>query len=967
MAKEKKNRKKGIVDPRKAERAAGRAASTEAKAKADADLAAKVEKANTIAKAVAAAKPEVEATDATPAYTPPTSVEERDEDVKLGYADRPIARGDRPVPTLDAADVADDAAQAAAIREDDRRKALQETGEAVQPRTPLDVVKGIQERRAAAEQERVAGMARVDLPSNVGEGFEDVTDAEAARRASERTARRGTGVVDYDRMATGGRAGAGLTAPQAERAESRAEGRKAAEEKALAGYDATRRSAAEEAFGGAVEPLKAGERYYTDKPEVMDLARRLKTSDLMDQGIEVTPEAVEHKLQGGPHQRMARIIHHTGMDAETVRNLTDDQLNEFHETVMNNVRSRRKSDVLPQMGLARGEDGSITATEAAQNETWQHPTEKDANGLPKTYKVSDMHPDMLKQLNHPWGGVRSENAFEGTSVLRETPAISDAAKENPALRYQVANAKSAGDYLPVSIRFGHDKNAAGAWSFTPPPAGFSESSLADPEGFTSNVTHVSDAMREGKYKRRAGTRSAHAENTKKLIDQLAAEGKRIGVKRQVAVPMPGFTQNGGDPATTAYKRDIDVIPTAGDDEIFTYDNLPHVKDENGNLVPLAPRSGVPGTGRSVHVVQGTMGVGQQFTSPAEESAKTLAGFEVTAATEKVRTRTRKDGSVSTTTRVVPGEVSNVAEGEMASGNRSASTRRLLRGNTAVGKQFMGVQGLEPQYRGKQGIIPGFENYGNTERRRGIPELFSTRTFEGPLPAGTETRAEAGLTEKMTSENTPEKIIGEEITYRNVETSPGVTEVVRNIGPGLPIKVKPTVLKADPAETINTGIADARTLRLRAEAGNAEPKETTGLEDLRRATGSEPKAPAMQQDELDFNPTTPGVVKSRQFMLGTVRGLTDAERDVENVGANTIRGMNPPRANFDVGSPAATAARSTVETPPSSGVVDLAKRGGGRRKLQAGEKVKGTDVVVNSTTGPKKRALKRPPNSAALAE
>ena len=107
------------------------------------------------------------------------------------------------------------------------------------------------------------------------------------------------------------------------------------------------------------------------------------------------------------------------------------------------------------------------------------------------------------------------------------------------------------------------------------------------------------------------------------------------------------------------------------------------------------------------------------------------------------------------------------------------------------------------------------------------------------------------------------------------------------------------------------------------------------------------------------------------MLGDIRTLTDAEQNVENVGANTIRGMNPPLANFDVGSPAATAARSTVEAPASSGVVDLAKRGGGRRGLQAGEKVEGTNVVVNSTKGgvkgKKSRPLKRPPNSAALAE
>jgi hypothetical protein len=394
--------------------------------------------------------------------------------------------------------------------------------------------------------------------------------------------------------------------------------------------DVERRSAAEAVFGGEVEGWSAGQRPYTDKPEVMDLARRLKTTELMDQGKEITPEAVETGLQGGPHQRMARIIHHTGMTAEEVQNhiggrpsIATDKLNELHETVMRNVRSRRKNDVLPRMGLARGEDGSITATEAAQNETWQHPTEKDANGLPKTYKVSDMHPDMVKQLNHPWGGVQSENEFEGTSVLRETPAISDSAKKNPALRYAVTTAKSAGDYMPVSIRFGHSKNAAGSWSFTPPPEGFTDSNLSDPQGFTSNVTHITDAIREGRT--RAGTRPAHAEHTKSLIEQLAAEGKRIGAKRQVTVPMPGFTQNGGAPATTTYKRDIVDIPKAGDDNIVTYDDLPHVKDANGNLVPLAPRSGVPGTGRSVHVVQGTMGLGKQFKSPAESSAEVLGG------------------------------------------------------------------------------------------------------------------------------------------------------------------------------------------------------------------------------------------------------------------------------------------------------------------------------------------------------
>lgn len=187
-------------------------------------------------------------------------------------------------------------------------------------------------------------------------------------------------------------------------------------------------------------------------------------------------------------------------------------------------------------------------------------------------------------------------------------------------------------------------------------------------------------------------------------------------------------------------------------------------------------------------------------------------------------------------------------------------------------------------------------------------------------------------------------------------------MVRNIGPGLPIKVKPTVLKADPAETINTSLPDSRTLRLRAEAASGRPTIGSSVDQPAPKT-----APNYIQDELDFSPRSPGVVKTRQFMLGDIRTLTDAERNVENVGANTIRGMNPPRANFDVGSPAATAARSTVETPASSGEVELSKRGGGRRKLAKGEKVQGTDVVVNSTTGPKKRALKRPPNSAALAE
>ena len=959
MAKEKKNRKKGIVDPRKAERAAARAAAKAAKANADTSTASKVEKANKIAKAVAAAKPEVETTDTASAYTPPTSVPERDEDVKLGYADRPIPRGDRPVPTLDAADVADDAAQAAAIREDDRRKALQESGEVVQPRTPLDVVKGIQERRAAAEQERVAGMARVDLPSNVGEGFEEVSDAEAARRASGRTARRGTGIVDFSQIAESGREGAGLTSAQEERAARRLAVREERTE---------RRSAAEEAFGGVVEG-QSGLRPYTDKPEVMDLARRLKTSELMDQGKEITEEAVETGLQGGPHQRMARIIHHTGMTADEVQSyiggrpsIAADKLNELHETVMRNVRSRRKNDVLPRMGLVRGADGSITATDAAQNEVWQHPTEKDANGLPKTYKVSDMHPDMVKQLNHPWGGVQSENEFEGTSVLRETPAISGSG--NPALRYAAANTKSAGDYLPVSIRFGHSKNAAGAWSFTPPPSNFSDSSLADPEGFTSNVTHISDAIREGRL--RPGTRSAHAERTKTLIDQLAGEGKRIGAKRQVAVPMPGFTQNGGAPATTTYKRDIVDIPKAGDDNIITYDDLPHVKDANGNLVPLAPRSGVPGTGRSVHVVQGTMGLGQQFKSPAEQSAEVLGGAFGGAdqATPVRQEENRADAAAA-----FGGSVETDATAAIAKGPRSSRSRSLMRGDSGVGQQFMGPKGLEPQYRGKQGIIPGFEKYGNTERIPAItPEPILT-PVEGPM---TSAKYE-GLKEK------------------------GYDPEALNITTGVPNRVstvKTGEKKGMPAETLNTGLADSRTLRLRAESGVTGPDfevnitsnfagpgetpkgeitftptrpQTTGLEDLRRATGAEPKAPSYTQDELDFSPRSPGIVKTRQFMLGDIRTLTDAERNVENVGGNTIRGMNPPRANFDVGSPAATAARSTVETPASSGEVELSKRGGGRRKLAKGEKVKGTDVVVNSTTGPKKRALKRPPNSAALAE
>jgi hypothetical protein len=959
MAKD-KNRKKGIVDPRKAERASKRAASKADKAKADADLQSKVEKANTIAAAIQENRPE-DTTPAAPSVTPPTEVRQLDADVKLGYADRPIARGERPIPTLDPETIAEDAVGAAAIREDERRQALVESGENLQPRTPLDVVKGIQERRAAAEQERVAGMTRVDLPSNVGEGFDEVTDAEAARRASGRTARRGTGVVDFRDIAGSGREGAGLTSEQEARAARRTAAR--AESAASAGMDVERRSAAEAVFGGEVEDWGAGQRPYTDKPEVMDLARRLKTTELMDQGKEITPEAVETGLQGGPHQRMARIIHHTGMKAEEVQNyiggrpsIATDKLNELHETVMRNVRSRRKNDVLPRMGLVRGEDGSITATEAAQNETWQHPTEKDANGLPKTYKVSDMHPDMVKQLNHPWGGVQSENEFEGTSVLRETPAISDA---TPALRYANTVTKGAGDYMPVSIRFGHSKNAAGSWSFTPPPEGFTDSNLSDPQGFTSNVTHITDAIREGRT--RPGTRPAHAERTKNLIEQLAAEGKRIGVKRQVTVPMPGFTQNGGAPATTTYKRDIVDIPKAGDDNIVTYDDLPHVKDANGNLVPLAPRSGVPGTGRSVHVVQGTMGLGRQFKSPAESSAEILGGAFGGA---DQPTPVRQEENRADAAAAFGGEVATDATEAIDKGPRSARSRSLVQGDSRVGKQFMGVAAL-PSRGAKQGIIPGFENYGNVERQRAIPEVFSTRTLEGPLPAGVDTRAAAGLTEKMTPENTPEKIIGEAIEFRDVETSPGVTERLRVPGPGRAVTVKPTVLRGSEAATLNTGLPDSRTLRLRAEAASGRP--TIGAVEQPAPA----KKPDYTQDELDFNPRVPGVVKTRQFMLGDIRTLTDAEQNVENVGANTIRGMNPPRANFDVGSPAATAARPTTQTPTSSGTVELSTRGGKRRSLAAGEKVEGTNVVVNSTKGgvkgKKSRPLKRPPNSAALAE
>jgi hypothetical protein len=911
MAKD-KNRKKGIVDPRKAERAAARAAGKAEKAKADTELQGKVDRANTIAASIRENRPEGTAP-AAPSVTPPTELPQLDEDVKLGYAGRPIPRGERPLAKLDAADVADDALQAAAVREDEARQAKIDSGETVAPRTPLDVVRGIQERRASAEQERVAGMSRVDLPSAVGEGFDEVTDAEAARRASGRTARRGTGIVDFRDIASGGRESAGLSGPQQERAQSRLEGRV---EKALA-FEATGGDASTQGF-----------RPYTDPPEILATARRLKTAELMDKGQEVTPEIVESGLQLGPHQRMARIIHHTGITAEQLRgylggreSIAEDKLNELHETVMNNVRSRRKNDVLPRMGLVRGEDGSITATEQAQNEVWQHPTEKDANGLPKTYKVSDMHPDMVKQLNHPWGGVQSENEFEGTAVMRETPAISDTAKKNPAARYAIANAKSAGDYLPVSIRFGHSKNAAGSWSFTPPPSGFSEGNLSDPEGFTSNVTHITNAIREGKS--RPGTRKSHSEIANNLLAELDPAKQRMVGRQQVTVPMPGFTQTGGAPATTAYKPQIMDIPPAGDDSIVTYDDLPHVKDSNGKLVPLAPRSGRAGTGRSVHVVQGTMGLGQQFTSPAEESAKVLGGFEVTPATEKTRTRKKKDGTEKVTVTQVPGVASNVAEGQMVEGNRSSQSRRLIRGNRAVGKQFMGVEGVEPRYRGKQSIIPGFENYGNVERERGIPAVINTKYAEGPLPAGVDTRSEAGLVERK------------------------------------------TILNAEPARTINSPLSDSRMLRQRAEA-----------ESGRGVIGAvEQPAPAKKsdytQDELDFNPTAPGVVRTRQFMLGTVRPLTDAEQSVENVGANTIRGMNPPARNFDVGSPAATAAPATTAPAISSGEIELSKRGGGRRKLQKGEKVVGTSVRVGSTKGGAKssrtRPLKRPPNSAALAE
>jgi hypothetical protein len=372
--------------------------------------------------------------------------------------------------------------------------------------------------------------------------------------------------------------------------------------------------------------------------------------------------------------------------------------------------------------------------------------------------------------------------------------------------------------------------------------------------------------------------------------------------------------------TTTYKRDIVDIPKAGDDNIVTYDDLPHVKDANGNLVPLAPRSGVPGTGRSVHVVQGTMGLGRQFKSPAESSAEVLGGAFGGA---DQPTPVRQEENRADAAAAFGGDVATDATEAIAKGPRSSRSRSLVGGDTRVGKQFMGIQGVEPQYRAKQGIVPGFENYGNVERERGIPAVVNTKFAEGPLPAGADTRSDAGLVERK------------------------------------------TILNAQPARTISTPLPDSRTLRLRAETESG--RGVIGASEQPAPV----KKPDYTQDELDFNPRVPGVVKTRQFMLGDIRTLTDAERNVENVGANTIRGMNPPARNFDVGSPAATAARSTVEAPASSGVVELSKRGGGRRGLQAGEKVEGTNVVVNSTKGgakgKKSRPLKRPPNSAAIAE
>ena len=637
MAKDKKKprKRKGIQDPRKEQRKAGR----ERVAGEREELKKRQGLAETVAKNVsqiprqpAQETPTVNDTSVTPKIV---NTDEEPDVNPTGYGRR-ITTPRTPA-TLDPRDVAEDRATVESVKK----------FEAEPPKSDPTVIKTIMERRRAAKAKSDATRANLTeeaTVSGVGSG-EEPTPGQQRFQETQRGPSSRAGIVNYGRTAT----------PPAEIAPrtstSRAE--KRLKRRQPEGTDPEGNKRPILWMGVSSNPPVARTEDEEPRYEIDNTARRLALSSLLDRGMDPSDDAVTRELiTNTEHEQKARVMTYTGLSHDEITNYLGknerearNRLSNLHEGVMQFQRARRKIEVHKDMGLAKTSEGSFVPTKAAEREFWQHPTETNPNGTPKVYRVSDMHPDMVKQLNDPsgWGGHRTTQEVEGTK-----------------------GSAASGTVEPVVTHFGHHKTGdrnREVWTFKAPPKGWGEdASLAGAlkdkaslarMGITPNVSTMTARVVQGyrgdidvlkqKGDDSKSSRQRHQDDVLGLLESAETahtevSGKRssgfVG-KRKVAkgvpkVPGPGFTN----------VEELKPIPVGkvkkSKDDMFTIkgEGLPAVRDEQGNPKPLPPRAGRRGgttvvddpvTGGSVQrravlvTQQGTGGFSE------EDRRKVLAG------------------------------------------------------------------------------------------------------------------------------------------------------------------------------------------------------------------------------------------------------------------------------------------------------------------------------------------------------
>lgn len=840
----------------------------------------------------------------------------------VGYGNAPIPQTERGETGLDPRDVEADAADVATVKK----------LEAEPPKVDTALVSLVQERRRqqkAAESGRVipleTAVAGVEAQADRGD-ITEPTPGQERFQESQRGGSAGTGNIDYKFLPA---------APPSEKPAG----------PGLIGKFGAR---AERGSGLQNPPLSVSQ----GEPQVNVInstARRLAKGSLLDNGVEPTEENITSELVNNTsHEQKARVMAYTGLSHDDIVNYMGrneregrNRLSTLHETVMQFHRSRQKHDVARDMGLIRNGDGSFTPTPEADNQYWQHPTEtvrmpvsRGEMDVRKTYRVSDMHPDMIKELNHPsgWGGYSGNADFEG-----------------------VTGSAASGTVDPVIRRFGHSKSGpqnAQTWKFTAPPAGWGEDSSIEGiksdhitmlgAGITPNVTNLIERVRQG-YKGSVdlGTAEKPKRDSGKLdiakpdSEDVETEGDRSRKRRvfgavtrgvptvnniQVAIGTPGALRGTesaeSDPdfpakVTVTPGRETFINKVEYEEKKFKKprrkkgkgvivglkgEGIPGTFDAAGNPVPLPPRAGRrggttvivdPETGKRVQrraVLSRQTGLQTSVRSAAEASAETLIGQN------------------------------EVAE-EILKGNRSQQFRQLIAPPAPTGQIFMGPPKKKPE----QQVIEGLEkgNFSlNQEEVESKP--IQRRVVEGPISRTQYNMEQAatggtGYFEKYVGNSDKKELVTEPIaqstssTIRQSVNDPTFGRVTVTVD-----QPKPERSKGNNAPTKAIGQKEFKEITARQREADAADA-AAAKEAENRAND---RSPLPGQYMFDFqDPAKPGAMISRQFLGGQIRPLTDVEASVEQSGWNTIRGMNP-RGIKD---------RPTQQTPPSSGQVDVSKQ------------------------------------------